>query len=46
LLLLLLLLLLPAQVVQRLLKPASKIPTNQWESFMANLSAGDAKGCW
>jgi hypothetical protein len=41
-----LLLLLPWQVVQRLLKPASKIPTNQWESFMANLSAGDAKGCW
>ncbi|WIA35268.1 hypothetical protein OEZ86_003727 [Tetradesmus obliquus] len=36
----------PGEVVQRLLKPSSKIPTNQWESFMANLSAGDAKGCW
>lgn len=34
------------QVVKRLLQPAAKIPTNNWECFMANLSSGDAKGCW
>lgn len=34
------------QVVKRLLRPAAKVPSNNWESFMANLSDGDAKGCW
>ncbi|KAF8060508.1 hypothetical protein HT031_004684 [Scenedesmus sp. PABB004] len=36
----------PGEVVARLLKPAARVPTNNWESFMANLAAGDVKGCW
>lgn len=35
-----------AQVVERLLRPAAKVPTNSWETFMSCLSDGDAKGCW
>jgi hypothetical protein len=45
-LLLLLPLLLLLQVVERLLRPAAKIPTNSWETFMLSLSDGDAKGMW
>jgi hypothetical protein len=34
------------QVVERLLRPAAKVPTNPWETFMLSLSDGDAKGMW
>jgi hypothetical protein len=34
------------QVVKRLLRPAAKVPTSAWETFMLSLSAGDVKGCW
>jgi hypothetical protein len=34
------------QVVARLLKPAAKVPSNSWETFMLSLSEGDLKGCW
>jgi hypothetical protein len=33
-------------VVKRLLRPAAKVPTNVWETFMLSASAGDVKGCW
>lgn len=36
----------PGEVVERLLRPAAKVPTNSWETFMSCLSDGDAKGCW
>ena len=35
-----------AQVVKRLLRPAAKITTNPWETFMLSASSGDVKGCW
>lgn len=34
------------QVIKRLLRPAAKVPTNPWETFMLSLSDGDAKGMW
>ena len=32
--------------MKRLLRPAAKVPTSAWETFMLSLSAGDLKGCW
>lgn len=34
------------QVVERLLRPAAKVPTNPWETFMLSLSDGDVSGMW
>jgi len=36
----------PGEVVERLLRPAAKVPTNPWETFMLSFSDGDVKGCW
>lgn len=33
-------------MVASLLKPAARVPTNQWEAFMSALADGDAKGMW
>jgi hypothetical protein len=36
----------PAKVVGQLLRPANKLPANQWEVLAMSLSEGDARGVW
>ncbi|GMH39780.1 hypothetical protein BSKO_07678 [Bryopsis sp. KO-2023] len=36
----------PSRVVKELLKPASRVPRNQWEVFFLAMSGGDYKGMW
>ena len=36
----------PKRVVSQLLRPASKMPTSQAETFMMSLSEGDVQGMW
>jgi hypothetical protein len=36
----------PARVVGQLLRPANKLPANQWEVLFMALSEGDAQGVW
>ena len=36
----------PAKVVAQLMRPANKLPANQWEVLALSLSEGDARGVW
>ena len=36
----------PGRVLKRLLRPASRMPTNRWEQLMLSVHEGDAKGVW